>query len=270
TDPVLFKRIVGNLLSNALRYTAHGGVLLSLRRAHGGAGVWVEVWDTGMGISEADQMRIFDPYVQLSNRERDRSKGLGLGLAIVKHACELLGVGLSLRSVPGRGTRFRIELPASMQLKRDGLGNAAALQTSGKAVVQMDGKLAGRRVLLIDDDPMVRVAMQALLGSWGVELRCANTGDADALLVCGTDWMPECVLCDFRLPGTLDGIAMLDLVQERYPHAVGILQTGELAQSVQARAEEAGYMVLFKPVDALVLATTLSTVLEMRNVEGET
>ena len=270
SDQVLFKRVVGNLLSNAVRYTPYGGVLLSLRRAHGAAGVWVEVWDTGIGISEADQVRIFDPYVQLTNRERDRSKGMGLGLAIVKHAAGLLGLGISLRSVPGRGTRFRLELPTSLLVKREALGHThKALQASGQALAQMAGKLAGRRVLLIDDDPLVRVAMQELLGSWGVALRCAENGDDDVAQVCGTDWTPECVLCDFRLPGALDGIDVLDMLQERYPQAIGILQTGELAQAVQARAEESGYMVLFKPVDVAVLASTLSTVLNADHVRGQ-
>jgi len=266
TDKLLLERILGNLLSNAVRYTERGGVLLSLRPAHGGDGYWLEVWDTGLGIAAADQTRVFDPYVQIANRERDRTKGLGLGLAIVRHACELLGVKLTLQSHLGRGSCFRLHLPAALCNCAPELDCAkAALFTP--AVIQPSEWLLGRRLLLVDDDPMIQRAMQALLSSWGMDLRCTSTGDTTAMQVCGTDWQPDCVLCDFRLPGPLDGIEMLDYLQEQHPKAVGILQTGELVQTVQARAEEAGYLVLFKPVDAAVLAATLSSVLNRRSVE---
>jgi len=263
TDKLLLERVLGNLLTNAVRYTERGGILLSLRPAHGGSGCWLEVWDTGLGIAVGDQMRIFDPYVQVANRERDRTKGLGLGLAIVRHASELLGVALSLRSRLGRGSCFRLHLPKALCLPEQ-VPTSYKLPDPSSAPVLPSGCLSGRRMLLVDDDPMIQRAMQALLGSWGVDLRSAHTGDASVLNVCGADWVPECVLCDFRLPGAMDGITMLDFLQDHYPDAVGILQTGELVQTVQARAEEAGYMVLFKPVEASVLASTLSAVLDRR------
>ncbi|MDP2678780.1 MAG: hybrid sensor histidine kinase/response regulator [Rhodoferax sp.] len=266
TDKLLLERMLGNLLANAVCYTEQGGVLLSLRPAHRDSGYWLEVWDTGLGIAVADQARIFDPYVQLANRERDRTKGLGLGLAIVRHASDLLGIGVSLQTCLGRGSCFRMHLPAAMCVTWSEHVPAPATVPL-PSMVHPSCWLAGRRLLLVDDDPMIQRAMQALLGSWGMALRVAGSGDATALEACGPDWEPECVLCDFRLPGTLDGIAMLDFLQERYPQAVGILQTGELAQTVQVRAEEAGYMVLFKPVDAAVLASTLATVLNRRKLE---
>ena len=254
-DKVLLERMLNNLLSNAVRYTEQGGVLLSLRTAHSG-GLWLEVWDTGLGIAPADQGRIFAPYVQLGNRERDRSKGLGLGLAIVHHAAQLQGLGLTLRSRPGHGSRFRLHFPAAVCQRT--LPEAEMLMV---APFPLMPRLQGRRVLLIDDDPMVLQAMQALLSSWQIDLRCACWGDARALDVCGTDWVPECVLCDFRLPGSLHGVAMLDVAQDRFPGVVGILQTGELAQAVQQQAEEAGYMVLYKPVSPGLLFSTLTAVL---------
>jgi DNA-binding NtrC family response regulator len=122
-------------------------------------------------------------------------------------------------------------------------------------------------VLLVDDDPMVLLAMQALLGSWKVDLRCANRGDESVFLLCSPDWAPECVLSDFRLPGPLNGIALLDELLDHYPHAVGILQTGELREAVQTQAQESGYLVLFKPIDPAKLAATLSAVLGCRTHE---
>jgi CheY-like chemotaxis protein len=224
------------------------------------------VWDTGLGIAPADQARIFDPYVQVANRERDRSQGLGLGLAIVRHASALLGISVSLQSRLGRGSCFRLHLPASMLANAPAAG-AVKLVAQESTVVRPASWLAGRRVLLVDDDVMIQHAMQALLGSWGLDLRCAGLGDTTVLALCAPDWVPDCVLCDFRLPGPLDGIAMLDFLQDRFPDMVGILQTGELVQTVQERAEEAGYMVLFKPVDAHILASTLAAVLDRRTLE---
>ena len=266
TDKVLFERIVGNLLSNALRYTETGGVLLGLRRAHGVKGWWLEVWDTGLGIAPADQARIFDPYVQVANRERDRSKGLGLGLAIVRHATELLGITVTAQSRLHRGSCFRLHLPP--HLFQHALLTTMPQSSQWQAPkVQPAPWLKGQRVLLVDDDPIVQTAMRALLGSWQMQVRSATAGDASVLEVYSSDWVPDCVLCDFRLPGPLDGIALLDLLHERYPQIVGILQTGELAQRVQTRAADAGYLVLYKPVQAHILESTLAAVLERRSLE---
>lgn len=262
TDKELLERILGNLLANAIRYTSHGGVLLAVRRAHGGSGLWIEVWDTGIGIAPDDQARIFSPYVQIGNQERDRSKGLGLGLATVQRAAQLLGLSVVLNSRLGRGSCFRLFLPAGMCLEakvpKDIPPDRAALPVPSP-------QLAGRRILLVDDDPMVVQAMQALLRTWQVDLRCANRGDDSVLAQTIAQWEPECILCDFRMPGQLNGIELLDRVVERFPQAVGILLTGEMMQAVQAQAEDAGYLVLFKPLDPAVLARTLSAVLNRRD-----
>lgn len=263
TDRFLLERLIGNLLSNAVKYTASGGVLLTVRRAHGnygtlgGNGLWLEVWDTGLGISTEDQARIFDPYVQVGNRERDRAKGLGLGLAIVRHTANLLGLTITVQSRPQYGSCFRLHIPANLLSKNVEAAPAATTD----APTLLAPAIGGRRVLLVDDDPLVRQSMQALLQGWQVDLRCAGGGDVTELNGFEDGWVPECILSDFRLPGPMDGIALLDFLLERYPDAVGILQTGELAADVQTRAEEAGYMVLFKPVDPQLLASTLSAIL---------
>jgi signal transduction histidine kinase/CheY-like chemotaxis protein len=278
TDKLLLERVLGNLMSNAVRYTHQGGILLSLRHAHASKtatrGLWLEVWDTGIGIADADRERIFSPYVQIGNRERDRSMGLGLGLAIVSHAVALLGLQLTLLSQPQRGSCFRIFIPLALLRSRE-TPQLPATATSAQPGHQPSHalwtqQLAGRRILLIEDDAMARLAMQALLTGWKIDLRCAQVGDASVLNVCGPNWQPECVLSDFRLPGSLNGIEILDLLLEYYPQAVGILQTGELAQAVQTQAEEAGYLVLFKPLDPSILASTLCAVLDTRNAEAKT
>ncbi|OYU73640.1 MAG: hypothetical protein CFE45_36765, partial [Burkholderiales bacterium PBB5] len=136
SDPLLLEQILRNLVSNALRYTARGGVLV--------------VWDTGRGIAPADQQRVFEAFVQLDNPERDRRKGQGLGLAIVRRGIDLLGHGLALRSQLGRGSCFTISLPA------------ASASHAPMAIGHADGQaLAGQRIWLLDDDPALRAAMLA-------------------------------------------------------------------------------------------------------------
>jgi CheY-like chemotaxis protein len=264
TDKVLLERILGNLLSNAIRYTSCGGVLVSLRKAHGSDNLWLEVWDTGLGIAQEDQARIFDPYFQISNRERDRSKGLGLGLAIVRHATELLGLEVALVSRSGHGSRFRLDMPVSL-VQQDAMASMPA--TLSESLPRPNAILNNRRILVIDDDLMVLQAMQALLGEWKMDLRCDSGTDDRALLQRDPCWTPECIISDFRLPGPYNGIQLLDALLECYPDAVGILQTGELGKDVHALAEEAGYLVLSKPVSAHRLASTLSAVLERRSME---
>ena len=265
TDRVLLGRVLGNLLNNAVRYTHKGGILLSARPAHANAGIWLEVWDTGTGIEQVHQTRIFDPYVQLGNQERDRAKGLGLGLAIVRHATQLLGLPLSLHSRAGRGSCFRVLIPDALLSEAPPATTIPALLDEPTSAY---GALTGRRVLLVDDDPMVLQAMQALLSTWNIDLRCLSAGISDAsvsvLDACGDDWTPECIISDFRLPGNMDGIEILDLLLERFPTAIGVLQTGELAHHVQARAQDEGYLVLSKPVAPELLATTLNALLERR------
>jgi PAS domain S-box-containing protein len=109
TDPVLFQRIVSNLIANAIRYTGHGGVLIGCRRHRGGT--WLEVWDSGIGIAPERIGEIFEEFKQLGNPERDRTKGSGLGLSIVDKTATLLGLRLRVRSRPGRGSLFAVELP---------------------------------------------------------------------------------------------------------------------------------------------------------------
>ncbi len=243
-------------------------MLLSLRPAHAGQGLWLEVWDTGVGMTQKDMARIFDPYVQLGNRERDRSKGLGLGLAIVKHACELLGLTVSVQSVPRRGSCFRVTLAARLittDRVRTDVGPVRA--ASQLPALPRQPWLMGRRVLLVEDDPLVVAAMQALLAGWGLDLRCTARGDVSVLDACPPGWAPECVLSDYRLPGPLNGLAVLDLLQQRFPRVMTVLLTGEMASSVQQEAEDAGYLLLSKPVDAGVLAHTLGMLLERRSEE---
>jgi signal transduction histidine kinase len=114
SNPLLLRRIVGNLIANAVHQTTTGGVLVGVRRSH--ANAWrIEVWDTGIGIRQEDQAHVFEEFYQVGNAERNPANGLGLGLSIARRLSESLGCTLDVRSVPGRGSRFSVTIPAGLQ-----------------------------------------------------------------------------------------------------------------------------------------------------------
>jgi two-component system, sensor histidine kinase len=263
SDRSMFERVLSNLLTNAIRYTPVGSVLFVLRSPQAIGGLWIEVWDSGLGIAPENQVRIFEPYVQLSNPQRDRSKGLGLGLSNVKRTLELLGMRLVLDSKLDQGSRFRILIPAII-CKVDRIRKTAqtteATRDAQATSVDAPVPLSGQKILLIDDDAMVQSAMLALLRAWGAEVRAISSIEGIDLVTAYDGWAPDSVLSDYRLPGRLNGLETLQLIRARLPGARCILQTGELEQIVEADAKVAGVPVLFKPVppkrllDALVTA----------------
>jgi CheY-like chemotaxis protein len=238
SDPMLFERIVGNLVSNAVRHTRDGTVLIACR-SHGGK-LRVEVRDNGPGIPVESQQAIFQEFVQLGNPARARDKGLGLGLAIVRRLVDLLGHRLELRSAPGRGSVFSLELP---------FGSAEA-ETAAADDTRALGSLSGIHVAVVEDDPLVRDAMLGLLASWGCELIVAN--DAEHLLEQLEDEADplEVLISDLRLGGALDGIDLALHLRRRQPaqplHAV--LVSGDTTPEALARARAAGLPLLHKPL----------------------
>jgi CheY-like chemotaxis protein/anti-sigma regulatory factor (Ser/Thr protein kinase) len=184
TDPVLFERIVRNLVSNALRYTPTGTVLVACRRRAGA--VRVEVRDSGVGIAPESQAEIFKEFVQLANPEQDRRKGLGLGLAIVDRLTRLLGHQIDLRSAPGRGSVFAV---------------TAARATPGPDALTVPGEGAPRLMLsvaLLEDDELVRRATGSLLRRWGCTVHSAESAD-ELLREWPRDLPMDFILSDFRL-----------------------------------------------------------------------
>jgi two-component system, sensor histidine kinase len=264
TDKLVLEQILSNLISNAIRYTSIGGVLLALRRNVGTNSLSLEIWDSGLGILESDQSRIFQPYVQVGNKQRDRTQGLGLGLAIVHQAIANLGWKISVKSKFGKGSCFKVEIPN--HILKTGVASIVtpALPTSpidSSACIKV---LNRRKILLVEDDPIVVAAMESIFVSWNVDFRCASIGDESVLNAMEPDWVPECILCDFRLPGKMNGVVLLDFLLERFPTAVGVLQTGEPESVVREKADDAGYVVLFKPIAPDLLASFLGSALERR------
>jgi signal transduction histidine kinase len=251
-DPNLTDLVLRNFISNAIRYTDKGGVLVGCRR-RGGA-VVVEVWDTGMGIADDQHSEVFKEFHQLGNPERDRRKGLGLGLAIVERISAAMDAKVTLRSVPGRGSVFRLWLEGCPD---DTVEDNHHLPSNKS--------LQGMRVLVIDDEEPVRVGMQELLGSWGCT--CYSADAVSSALQCvallSMDEQPEVILADYRLrEGATGGQAISALrayltMRGHQDALPAIIITGDTAPERIREARNTDAMLLHKPVSASALQQAL-------------
>lgn len=261
SDPALLERIVGNYLSNAIRYTSKGKVVLGCRSR--GDKIAIQVWDSGPGIPSDQAKAIFEDFHQLHNEERDRSKGLGLGLAIVRRLAECLGHEVEHSSVLGKGSYFGIVARRGIQRpdhdKRDEFLDAA-------------GDLAGTRILLIEDDKAALDATALLLRSWKCDVWCARSAEEAFGVVDHAKKPPNIIVADYRLPGRLDGVEAIRRIRSELRSSIpAIIVTGESDQKVVREIEQMGFMILRKPVRPAklrrlishhVLQATLSTAAE--------
>jgi CheY-like chemotaxis protein len=240
SDPELLARVLRNLLANALRYTSLGSVSLEARAE--GETVAISVADTGPGIPAAEQEKVFEEFYQIGNRERDRDKGLGLGLSIVRGLCALLEHPVRLVSQPERprGTEFVVTVPA---------GQAALVEHPPPAQRPAAETLAGRRILVIDDERDIRAGMAALLGSWQCEALCAASADEAVALLERSPALPDVVVCDYRLPGALTGPRALEHLERRFGARLpAVIITGDTAAEEIRAVKQSGRPLLFKPV----------------------
>lgn len=245
SDPYMLERILANLVSNALRYTKQGTVLIGCRRA--GESLRIEVWDTGPGIPPEKQDEIFREFVQLDNPERSRDKGLGLGLAIVERLGRLLDHPIGLRSTVGRGSMFWVAVP------RAAAGEAPAVALATPAA----GSLAGRFILVIDDDREVLSALEEVLELHGAHPIAAPSESAAREVLADLGRPPDLIVSDYRLAAGAVGIEVVRGLQRDYgPQIPAAILTGDIAASVLKAVADAGLPLLSKPVrpDQLVAA----------------
>lgn len=237
SDPVLFERIITNLVSNAIRYTPAGTVMVACRKR--GEQLRIEVRDSGIGIPQESQEIIFQEFIQLDNAARARDKGLGLGLAIVRRLAALLGHRLDLHSIAGRGSVFAVELDAAApeQISPAGENN------------RPPGDIKGLRVALVDDDPLACAGMESLLRSWGCEMQSAESVEGLLGLISQGRSMPDLLISDFRLHGEQNGIDVIQTVRARIgPGLPAILISGDTGEETLRMAQRAGIPLLHKPV----------------------
>ncbi|MBS7806826.1 hybrid sensor histidine kinase/response regulator [Variovorax sp. PCZ-1] len=254
TDANLLRQIILNLMQNALRYTQHGGVLLAIRQR---GGTWqIEVCDTGIGVAKESQSDIYLPYFRQKLAWGLDSEGHGLGLSVVARCALLLKSPLDMSSRLGRGSRFWIRVPSL---------SAGVLQTSaGDASFEIasykDHALSPinqGHCLIVEDDPQVGRAWQALMQSWGVDVRIVSNS-AEAFECLSTGFVPQALVCDERLRAGESGFELLKALMERIPQARGAMVSGEFNAPALAQAEEEGFLVLRKPVDIGLVHDLLS------------
>jgi signal transduction histidine kinase/CheY-like chemotaxis protein len=241
SDPLLLERILANLASNAIRYTEHGGVVIGARRR--GQRTALELWDSGVGIAEAERAKIFDEFYQVGNVERHSAKGMGLGLAIVRRLASLLQHPLWLDSRPGRGSRFVIELPRALPANVAPTPSVSVTPSAGSRL------LAGVQVAVIDDEAIVVDGMRALYSAWGAEVVAGSTGDALLDAMGETGRCPDLIVADYRLAdGELGTEVVARLRRELGMPIPALLISGDSSAAALRDMRASRCEVMLKPV----------------------
>ena len=266
SDPMLLERILVNLVSNAIRYGyPNGCVLVACRRR--GRFLRIEVRDNGIGISKTDQENIFREFFQLAQPQLDPNKGLGLGLSIVERLTKLLGHPLKLRSAPGKGSVFALEVPLAAHPGKQPEAVTAQTpfeddQETGQSTLQ------GKKLLIVDDDALVLSSTASILASWGCEVStAASQAQIEQLLSDGTAW--DLVISDYQLEGGTNGIDVITLIRQRLDKRLPcILISGDTSQTVLRLASVSGYRLLHKPVRPAKLRSLVVYLLNREETES--
>lgn len=250
TDPVLFSRILRNLLQNAITHTQEGSVRVSCTKSSGK--LHIEIADTGPGIPEHEHETVFSEYYQLDNNLERATKGLGLGLAIVSRLADLLDVNIELDSVPGQGSRFTVSVA---------LGKAHDIENKSQPLDFW--KLSGHHVLIIDDEPDIREGLKLLLDAFNCDSWVAESAKEAIDILRGSDIQPDVMIVDYRLKGGLRGDTEIDRIREHFQQYIpAIIVTGDTSKERLRDANDAGCHLLHKPVSAKALVETIVTVLD--------
>jgi signal transduction histidine kinase len=252
SDFILLQRIVLNLVSNAVRYTSHGGVIVGCRKR--GGKLRIEVWDTGPGIPLDQRQKIFDEFYRLDSG-RDRQPGFGLGLAIVDRLSRLLDHPIELTSTLGRGSRFTV-------VTRRVATPAKIVQPSAPAPAALD-VANGKLVVVIDDDELALNGMGGLLRSWGCRVIAGGSGDAALTGLAGQDRPPDLIVSDYHLADGKTGIEAIELLRGAFGTPISaFLLSGDISSEPLSAVQSGGYHLLHKPVDPMALRAMLNSMLK--------
>jgi len=252
TDFRILERIVRNLLSNAIRYTRQGGIVVGCRRFQGD--ILFAVYDTGIGIENDKMEEIFKEFYQLDNPERDRSKGLGLGLSIVKRMAKLLDMSLVTASNPEKGSMF------ALRISKNAISRPVMKITEPVvAPVFFDNK----RVLVVDDEMEIRDSLTELLRSWRCNVLAVSSGE-EAIKSLSEDNKPDIILADYRLRNNETGNEVIDNIKILFSgdEIPAIIITGDTAPDRIKDANASGYEILHKPVSPDELRLLLGRVFQ--------
>jgi two-component system CheB/CheR fusion protein len=245
SDPRLLEQMLRNLLSNALKYTRRGKVLLGCRRR--GGTLRIEVWDTGVGIAEQDLQAIFGEYHQVGNAARERSLGLGLGLSIVQRLADLLGHPIHVRSQPGKGSVFSIDV----MLTPSGTRQDGELPGGGHGQVSDRAHRTGL-IVVIEDDRELCELLEVVLKEDGHRTASAPDGPAALDLFAHGGFRPDLILVDYNLPNGMDGLVVAAKIRETlHRHIPVIVLTGDISTDTLRRIASEDCVQLNKPVKAV-------------------
>ncbi len=238
SDPVLLERVLSNLLSNAVRYTQDGGVLIGVRRR--GEDVVVQVSDRGVGIPADKLSDIFVEFHQLDNPARDRRRGLGLGLAIVERVIALLGHRLDVKSEVGRGTSFFVTLPRDELVVQPVIDKPIEVALSGGTVPL---------ILVIDDEPEILEGMEQLILGWKYRVITASSSKEALRKLDESEDEPNLILADYRLQENVTGAEAIRLIQDKLGRSIpAAIITGDTAPDRIQEAKASGFVLLHKPL----------------------
>ncbi|CAN7641455.1 hybrid sensor histidine kinase/response regulator [Pseudorhodoferax sp. LjRoot39] len=249
SDVEMLRRIVSNLLDNALKFTDHGSIGAQAGPLDGSR-IRLTVWDTGRGLDARDQGQVFEDFAQVGNPQRDRRGGHGLGLGIVRRLVQLLGITYAVESRVGEGTRVHLDIPAC----------GASAPVVGHATHAQPALIA-RRVLVLDDDEAVRLAYQHALASLGCVVHVAATVEAACALVAAEP--ADVALVDYRL-GAVDGLRAIALLRQHRLDLPAVLVSADSSVELREQAERLAVPCLRKPVTDSSLAAAINEALHAR------
>jgi len=246
TDGDLIDRIVMNLVSNAIKFTSHGGVLVSAR--HRKKEILLQVWDTGIGMDEESTHHIYDEFFQVGNPQRDRVHGLGLGLSIVKRCVELLGIPITCHSRPGRGTVFSLHLPILEETAMPDISLAS--RSNNKS------RLKGKRFIVIEDNVLVANGLTGWIEEKGGKtIHFENATDALKSPDIGPS---DYYVVDHMLGGDTNGIQLLYLLKQRFAKPISaVVITGDTSAAFIKNSANCEWPVLHKPIETSSLLAAL-------------
>ena len=244
SDFILLEQILFNLITNALRYTRSGGVVVGCRKR--GDQLRIEVWDSGIGIPPDQHDKIFGEFYRLGEPDRDRRAGLGLGLAIVDRLCRLLGHPIEVKSTVGKGSVFAVTVPLAPADKR-------AIEAS--IVPRAQPSLASDKlVLVIDDDPLVLEGMSGIFRKWGCRVITADSDSKALKAATAQDDVPDLIISDYHLANGRTGIVTIEWLRgELSAQIPAFLISGDTDPATLHEAKVKGFHLLHKPVDPMAL-----------------
>ncbi|QVM99199.1 PAS domain-containing protein [Pseudomonas sp. SORT22] len=252
SDIQLLARILRNLLSNAIRYTPRGRVLLGCRRR--AKALSIEVWDTGIGIAQERREEVFEEFRRGDAQRPDQDRGLGLGLAIVDKIAGILGHRLQLRSVPGKGSVFTVEVPCSLQAPR----RLAEPDLSEP----LRERLEGARIWVLDNDAAICAGMRTLLEQWGCEVVTALSEQDLARQVACNSAEADLLIADYHLDNGRNGVDAVAAINAQRPVPLAALMiTANYSNELKQQVRERGHTLMHKPVRPMKLKAAISHLL---------